>query len=493
MAKKIRKKTLSLDSYLEKIVEEDISDNQDVQRLFCWENGMVNELIKTVLTDDYIPPIILGEEDLDEDVVQQYIVDGMQRSSALVKFKHENYKITATLEDPIIQYQRKKKDENNKICKDEYGKVIWESVEYDLRRKTYEMLPPELKKMFDDYQIDITIHQHCTMSQISKLVRRYNNHLGMNTSQKAFTYIDLHARKIRTISEKNKFFKNCMSCSGKQQSKGIRERLVCESVMTTFFFDNWKSAIKNMSKYLNENATEEHFDTVNEYFSRIESVCKDNFTEVFVPKNVIVWIPVFKEFAKFGLDDIKFKDFVEEFEKSLYKKDVNGVTFDKLNEDRHTKGKAILKEKINILTALMKEYLHIKEDEESLVEVGENNVIDNASSDQNALEFIKENVKEDVIDEDVEIYKISLNDWVKKLRKDKKIDGSSKLLEPENMNSLLAVVAYSFETNIDLEIPEWMVSFFNRNSTYIKDQKENYTYMVNDIGEFLRHKYELAG
>ncbi len=50
MAKKIRKKTLSLESYLEEIVEEDISDNQDVQRLFCWENGMINELIKTVLT-----------------------------------------------------------------------------------------------------------------------------------------------------------------------------------------------------------------------------------------------------------------------------------------------------------------------------------------------------------------------------------------------------------------------------------------------------------
>ena len=143
--------------------------------------------------------------------------------------------------------------------------------------------------------------------------------------------------------------------------------------------------------------------------------------------------------------------------------------------------------KIELLTKLMKEYLHIKEDEESLVKVGENNVIDNVSSDQNALEFIKENVKEDVIDEDIELYKIQLDDWTVE------VDNSSKLLEPENMNSLLAVVAYSFETNIDLEIPEWMVSFFNRNSTYIKDQKENYTYMVNDIGEFLRNKYELVG
>lgn len=278
-----------------------------------------------------------------------------------------------------------------------------------------------------------------------------------------------------------------MSCSGKQQSKGIRERLVCESVMTTFFFDNWKSAIKNMSKYLNENATEEHFDTVNEYFSRIESVCKDNFTELFVPKNVIVWIPVFKEFAKFGLDDIKFKDFVEEFEKSLYKKDVNGVTFDKLNEDRHTKGKAILKEKINILTALMKEYLHIKEDEESLVEVGENNVTNNVFAEQDTLEFIKENVKEDVIEDDIELYKSILKDWTKK------IDKLSMLLEKENMDSLLAIVAYSIETELDNDMPEWMVSFFERNDTYIKDQKENYTYMVNDLSEFLRHKYELAG
>ena len=37
------------------------------------------------------------------------------------------------------------------------------------------------------------------------------------------------------------------------------------------------------------------------------------------------------------------------------------------------------------------------------------------------------------------------------------------------------------------------MSFFKRNDTYIKDQKENYTYMVNDLSEFLRHKYELAG
>ena len=73
------------------------------------------------------------------------------------------------------------------------------------------------------------------------------------------------------------------------------------------------------------------------------------------------------------------------------------------------------------------------------------------------------------------------------------VDNSSKLLEPGNINSLLAVIAYSIENELDEEIPAWMMSFFKRNNTYIKDQKENYTYMVHDLSEVLRHKYELAG
>ena len=61
--RKIRKQTLSLSSYLDKVREEDVRSDQEVQRLSgAWDAGMVNELVATVLTDDYIPPIILGEE-----------------------------------------------------------------------------------------------------------------------------------------------------------------------------------------------------------------------------------------------------------------------------------------------------------------------------------------------------------------------------------------------------------------------------------------------
>ena len=128
MAKKIREQSISLVSYLSKVKEDDISDNQDVQRSFCWDNNAVNELIVTVLTDDYIPPIILGEEELGGGVVQQYIVDGMQRSSALVLFRYGNYKITSSVENSIIKYQKKKRDKNNVVCKDECV-IIGQSLE----------------------------------------------------------------------------------------------------------------------------------------------------------------------------------------------------------------------------------------------------------------------------------------------------------------------------------------------------------------------------
>ena len=157
----------------------------------------------------------------------------------------------------------------------------------------------------------------------------------------------------------------------------------------------------------------------------------------------------------------------------------------KLTHD--TKRKITVLNKIELLTKLMKEYLHIEKEEESFVAVKDNNVTEDVSAEQNTLEFIKENVKEDVIEDDIEFYKSLLEDW------SVEVDNSSKLLDHGNNNSLLAVIAYSIENELDEEIPAWMMSFFKRNDTYIKDQKENYTYMVNDLSEFLRHKYELAG
>lgn len=91
---KIRKQTYSLDQYLKLMKAEIIRTDQDCQRLSGqWTANMVNELIATVLTDNYIPPVILGEETVNG-ITRQWIIDGLQRSSSLSLFRYANTKRT---------------------------------------------------------------------------------------------------------------------------------------------------------------------------------------------------------------------------------------------------------------------------------------------------------------------------------------------------------------------------------------------------------------
>ena len=90
---KIRKQTFSLEQYLKLMQNETIRTDQDCQRLSGqWSNNMVNELISTVLTGNYIPPVILGEETTNG-ITRQWIIDGLQRSTSLSLFKYgKDYK-----------------------------------------------------------------------------------------------------------------------------------------------------------------------------------------------------------------------------------------------------------------------------------------------------------------------------------------------------------------------------------------------------------------
>ena len=104
---KIRKQTYSLDQYLKQLKNETIRTDQDCQRLSGqWNANMVNELISTVLTENYIPPIILGEETVGG-ITKSWIIDGLQRSSSLLLFRYGNTRITKTVEENLITYQRK--------------------------------------------------------------------------------------------------------------------------------------------------------------------------------------------------------------------------------------------------------------------------------------------------------------------------------------------------------------------------------------------------
>ncbi len=197
---KIRKQTYSLNMYLKLMKNETIRTDQECQRLSGqWNVNMVNELIATVLTDNYIPPIILGEE-IVNDITRLWVIDGLQRSTTLSLFRYGNTRITKNLDEYLVTYQRKVLDGSGNPKRDGNGEIIWESVKCDIRNKTYNQLPEELQDRFDQYQLETVIHQDCDTAEISKLVRRFNNHTAMNTNQKGFTYIDNFATDIRRVT-----------------------------------------------------------------------------------------------------------------------------------------------------------------------------------------------------------------------------------------------------------------------------------------------------
>ena len=245
---KIRKQTFSLDQYLKLMKAETIRSDQDCQRLSGqWNQNMVNELIFTVLTDDYIPPIILGEETVNG-ITRQWIIDGLQRSSSLSMFRYGNTRITKNLDEFMVTYQRKILDNNGKPQRDGSGEIMYESVTFDIRNKTYDQLPEELKDRFGGYQIEAAIHQECDMTELSKLVRKYNNHVAMNTA-----HVDSFARELRRITE-NKFFSDVYSSSQKGRVNGTFERISGDIVLLCNYPSKYRKDTKLEFKWLNENA-----------------------------------------------------------------------------------------------------------------------------------------------------------------------------------------------------------------------------------------------
>lgn len=354
---KIRKQTFSLDQYLKLMNAETIRGDQECQRLSGqWNANMVNELIATVLTDNYIPPIILGEETVNG-ITRQWIIDGLQRSSSLSLFRYANTKITKNLDEYMVTYQRKITDASGNPKRDEKGEILWESVEYDIRNKTYNQLPEELKDRFDGYQIEVAIHQNCDTTEISKLVRKYNNHKAMNQAQRAFTYIDAFAREIREITE-NRFFLDLYSGSRKSRINGTLERVVGDMVLFCYYPDQYRKDTKQGFKWLNENGTIYDFNSLSDLLTRLNASVEatKEIRELFNSKNAYIFVAAFKAFTELGKKDGAFGIFLNWFLNGGNKTEIAGKSWDELDANRATRDSSVAHGKLDYLVALTKRY-----------------------------------------------------------------------------------------------------------------------------------------
>lgn len=355
---RIRRQTYSLSQYLKLIKNETIRSDQECQRLSgAWTPGMISELIMTVLTNDYMPAVIVGEETIGE-ISKMWLIDGLQRSSSLALFRYGNIKISKNLDEHMIMYQRKEMDENGSFKRDEKGEIIWKPTKFDVSNKTYSQLPEELQDRFDEYQIEVAIHQNCDTTEISKYVKKYNNHVPMNANQRAFTYLDTFAREARQITE-NRFFLDIYSCTKKGRINGTLERMVCDMVLLCNYPDEYRKTTKQNFKWLNENATIYDFECLNRLLTRLTDSLEitAETKALFDVKHTHIFVASLKTFIELGKNDRDFSDFLNWFVNGGSETVIDGKTWNDLNDASHsTRDKNIVLGKFEYLKTLIKQY-----------------------------------------------------------------------------------------------------------------------------------------
>lgn len=358
---KIRKQTYSLDQYLKLMNAETIRGDQECQRLSGqWNANMSGELIATVLTENYIPPIILGEETING-ITRLWIIDGLQRSSTLAMFRYGNTRISKNIDEYMVTYQRKILDGNGSPKRDGQGEIMWETATFDIRNKTYDQLPEELKERFWGYQIETAIHQNCDTAEISKFVRKYNNHVAMNTAQKAFTYVDSFAREIRNIAE-NRFFLDVYSSSKKGKVNGTFERISGDIVLLCNYPNKYRKDTKLEFKWLNENASLCDFENVDRLLTRLSASIEPTkeIRMLFNSKNTSVFVTAFKKFTETGRKDREFRAFLEWFMNGGSGTAIDGRTWETLDTERATRDSNVVHGKVDYLVAVMEQYFKDK-------------------------------------------------------------------------------------------------------------------------------------
>ena len=440
-----RRQVYTMEQYSKNVREGYITNNASTQRFPAYK-PIIDGLAVTILNDDYIPPLILAEEESGKTV----IVDGGSRTAAFMMIRYGNHKIKPSVENPIIKYKKMEKDDNNK--------VIWSDAEFDIRNKTYEQFPKELQKKFDEYQVETVIHE-CDAETVSMYLRRYNVHTGMNANQKMFIYLPKFADHIRNIAGRNFFINNC-DINDNEKEKGMLERVIAETVMSMFHFDKWNKNGKKIATYLNENASEDQFNKLDSNLERLENIITKETKTLFNSKDCFIWLTLFEKFTQFGLDDAKFGEFLNAFVDDLKDKPVDGKLFYTADEKGSTKDKSVVVDKLHILETLMKEFLHIE-------------------APITPESFIAEMVGLPIekVEPVMEVYEETLDGL-----EDNTIRDGSKLLDDANRLSLLAMVAYSYKNDIDLD--DWLEDYAANNNMYYPDQRKNYLHMISSLQQF---------
>lgn len=502
----------SIESLSKQLRQHRLRDNHPLQRTSGqWNLLTKSELISDILQGNSLLQIVISEE-IKAGITMHWLIDGKQRSTNLKDYLEDGFAVSKNVQRYMIEYQTDKTDEDGNVILNEDGFPIPESKTFDIRGKKFSQLPEELQDKFKDYQVPVMLNLNCTKKDIAYDIARFNRCRPMNVSQSGWLGLEeSYAEYVDKILKMDFFKVDCdkSSYSNTNIKNGSLRRVIIEAIMTSKYLSHFDKDFGKMCIYLTENANESVFIDFYLTLEKLSNVLKGDTSDIFNNKNSFLWFALFDKFIEYDVEDDKFNDFIQEFKETLHSKEIDGVTYDCLNGQKGTKDRSSVTKRFNHLLTLMKEYLHIEDSiegsesdvieddlfdtevvEESddkkpiIAEVTEYSAIGNKEIervsgevvDKDTLEFVKMCVDDDVTDADILDYEEDLD--VVTLD----VDNNSKLLDEVNHKSLIALIAYAYK--MDEDIDDWFKDYFKRTNTYEIDQKRNYLHMRNDFIRF---------
>lgn len=502
----------SIESLSKQLRQHRLRDNHPLQRTSGqWNLLTKSELISDILQGNSLLQIVISEE-IKAGITMHWLIDGKQRSTNLKDYLEDGFAVSKNVQRYMIEYQTDKTDEDGNVILNEDGFPIPESKTFDIRGRKFSQLPEELQDKFKDYQVPVMLNLNCTKKDIAYDIARFNRCRPMNVSQSGWLGLEeSYAEYVDKILKMDFFKVDCdkSSYSNTNIKNGSLRRVIIEAIMTSKYLSHFDKDFGKMCIYLTENANESVFIDFYLTLEKLSNVLRGDTSDIFNNKNSFLWFALFDKFIEYGVEDDKFNDFIQEFKETLHSKEIDGITYDCLNGQKGTKDRSSVTKRFNHLLTLMREYLHIKDSveesesdvikddlfetevvEESddkkpiIAEVTEYSAIGNKEIervsgevvDKDTLEFVKMCVDDGVTDADILDYEEDLD--VVTLD----VDNNSKLLDGVNHKSLIALIAYAYK--IDEDIDDWFKDYFKRTNTYEIDQKRNYLHMRNDFIRF---------
>lgn len=373
-------------------------------------------LMSSVFHRWYIPALFICEEN---------IIDGNNRTTALKAFKYENKRLPKKFEYQYITYEEKVKEvikdektgklkETGKYERDEFGRIVTRMVKYNLGGRTYSELPKEVQDIFDRYPLPIVEFEldgyeaEHKADTINMLVRMYNQNIAFNTNQIAFTRIDRFANLIRDEIMMSDLFKAEYVYSMNDVLKGNMEKIICDAVMLIYFYDNWKKNAEAENNFLNENANADMFYHIADLADDlVDCIDDEKVLKKLCPKSDLAsWLYVFDEFKKFNMDDMRFKDFVDNWEE-LKTTIVNGKDFAAVCGDRKSgKDNVKIKTKANYIITVMKYFFDIEDLPVDISEDAKVKVVENIANNEIETKSVASNVTDnesDIVENNVSV------------------------------------------------------------------------------------------